>query len=1061
MSDQDGLIQAIVRRFVTGPLTPMLLIVAAVAGIVAIERTPREEEPQIVVPMADVEIAMPGASPEEVERLVATPLEKLLWQIDGVEHVYSVSRRGGAVVTVRFFVGEDRERALIRLRDRIEAHRDLAPPGVMGWVVRPLGIDDVPIVALTLWSAAVDDAALRRVAEELAARVESVPNLSRTEIIGGRPREIRVELDPEAVAARGLSPLDVVGALRAADAATVAGAFDRGDRRVSVLAGPSVASGAEASEIVVGTHDGRPVRVRDVARVLDGPAEATSYVRVTGGAAPHDTTLEPGTAHPAVTIAFGKKRGTNAVDVAEALLERLEAVTPELLPAGVHVLVTRNYGATANAKVDELLGHLALAIVTVIALIAFSLGWREGLIVAAAVPLTFALTLFVNMIAGYSVNRVTLFALVLVLGLVVDDPIVDVENVHRHFARRTRPPLDAVLFAINEVRPPIIVATLAVIVSFLPMLFITGMMGPYMRPMALNVPVAMAMSMVVAFTMTPWMAYLVLRSRYGHAEAGAEENEGGAAATAYRRLLRALLERRSARRALWLGLAGLAVAAALLVVAGAVPLKMLPYDNKSELQVVVDLPESATLEATDAAVRDLERVLAAIPETTNVVSYVGVPSPLDFNGLVRRYNFRHAPNLADLRVNLVDKEERHQQSHAIGLALRAALDRVAERHDAKIAVVEMPPGPPVLATIVAEVRGTPTVSHETLVAAAHDLAERLAGEAGVVDVDVMSETPHQRLDFVLDKAKAALHGISTAEVVATVRTALGGDAVATVHDPHERQPLRLVVRLPRARRSGAAELGALRLRGRDGRLVPLGEIGRFVDAAEMQPIYHKDLERVVFVTAEIAGRPPADVVFAMGDSLEAAPLPSGTTADWAGEGEWKITIDVFRDLGIAFAAALVGIYVLLVIETGSLVLPLVVMLAIPLGLIGIAPGFWALNLLTGTTVGGFADPVWFTATGMIGMITLAGIVVRNAVLLIDFVRAARAAGTPLDDAIVESGVRRFRPIMLTAGTAMLGAWPITLDPIFAGLAWSLIFGLLASTAFTLIVVPVVYRRVAP
>jgi multidrug efflux pump subunit AcrB len=1057
---REGLVQRIVRAFVTGPLSLLLLIVSAAAGAVAILATPREEEPQIVVPMADVFVSFPGASAEEVEKLVATPLEKLLWQVDGVEHVYSISRREGAVVTVRFFVGEDRERALVRIQSRIDAHRDEVPPGVAGWVVKPVEIDDVPVVSLTLWSPTAGDDVLRRVAEEMAARLDAVPDLSRTEILGGRRREVRVEIDPEAIAGYGLSPLEVARALHAADAALAAGSFDRADRRFEVVAGPFVGDRQEVEGLLVGAHAGRPVYLRDVARVVDGPEEPRSRVRLAFGPAGAPEAIAPGAAFPAVTLALAKKKGTNAVRVAERVIEEAHRLERDVLPEGVHLLVTRNYGETADEKVNELLGHLLLAILTVIGLVAYALGWREGLIVAAAVPITFALTLLLNLLAGYSINRVTLFALVLVLGLVCDDPIVDVENIHRHFRRARRKPLDDVLFAVNEVRPPVIYATLAVMLSFLPMLFITGMMGPYMRPMALNVPVAMAMSMLVAFTVTPWMAYHLLKPLHGHGgEGGGHGGEGegsGAGARLYRRFVGFFLDRRWARWVMLLAiLAGLGLSGGI-ALSGAVPLKMLPYDNKSELQLVLDLPDGSTLEATDAAVSEFERYLATVPEVTDYESYVGAASPIDFNGLVRHYAFRSAPNLADVRVNLVKKGRREQQSHEIGLRLRRDLEAIAGRVHARLKIVEVPPGPPVLATLVAEVRGTPATPYKDLVAAGREVERRLAAEEGVVDTDTMAQEAHDRLDYRLDKEKAALHGVDTVDVARTLGLALRGETVATVHEPDERQPLALALRLSRAERSGTEELGRLSVKGSTGELVPLAEIGRFERTPEDEPIFHKDLERTVFVLGEIAGRAPADVVFAM---QAKGPLPAGATASWGGEGEWKVTVDVFRDLGLAFAGALVAIYVLLVVETRSFFMPLLIMLSIPLGAIGIFPGFWLLNALGAGQVGGFGNPIWFTATGMIGMIALAGIVIRNSILLIDFVRRGLAEGIPLREAILESGVQRFRPILLTAAAAMLGAWPITLDPIFSGLAWSLIFGVLASTAFTLVVIPVAYFAV--
>jgi multidrug efflux pump subunit AcrB len=586
------------------------------------------------------------------------------------------------------------------------------------------------------------------------------------------------------------------------------------------------------------------------------------------------------------------------------------------------------------------------------------------------------------------------------------------------------------------------------------MLFISGMMGPYMRPMALNVPVAMAMSLLVAFTITPWMGYYLLRPLFGkkgHAEEGT-----GLFARVYRRVTAFFLDRRWSRWAMLLAIVALLGGTGLLAMGGGVPLKMLPYDNKSELQLVVDLPEGTTLEGTDRTVADFERYLATVPEVTHYESYVGTPSPIDFNGLVRRYGMREAPNLADIRMHLVPKGQREQQSHALALRLRTDLEAIAARHAAKLKIVEIPPGPPVLATLTAEVTGPPARTYGELIAGARELERRLGALDGVVDVDSMAEDEHPRLDFVLDKEKAALHGVATADVVRTLRVALAGAAPATVHEPGERQPLQLRVVLPRAERSGRAELARLAVKGADGHLVPLGEIGAFEDHVADQPIFHKDLERVVFVLGEVAGRPPADVVFAMGDSLAADPLPGGIEARWSGEGEWQITVDVFRDLGLAFAGALVAIYVLLVVETRKFFLPLLIMVAIPLGAIGIVPGFWVLNRIGERAVGGFADPIWFTATGMIGMIALAGIVIRNAIILIDFIRARAATGMPMRAAVLESGVQRFRPIVLTALTTMIGAWPITLDPIFSGLAWSLIFGIVASTAFTLVVVPVTY-----
>lgn len=1053
-SNGGGLVARIVELSLTGPLAPLVLVAAALAGVLALWLTPREEEPQIVVPTADVAVAFPGASAEEVEALVSTPLEKLLWQLEGVEHVYSISRREGAVVTVRFFVGQDRERSLVRLSAAIEAHRHAAPPGVSGWIVRPVDVDDVPIVALTLHSDTRDEGELRRVGEELLARLETVEDVSRSTILGGAPREVRVELDAAALASRELAPEDVRAALSRADAALVAGGFDRAGRRVEVLGGPFLQSAQDVGAVVVGVHGDAPVRLDDVARVLDGPSELDTSTHVAFGPRGGGDLGR----RPAVTLSFAKKRGTNAVAVSRALLAELERVRPLVVPADVGVLVSRDWGRTADEKVDELLGHLVLAIATVIALVCWALGWREGWIVAAAVPVTFALTLLVNLVAGYSINRVTLFALVLVLGLVCDDPIVDVENVHRHLARRALSPLRAVLVAVNEVRPPVIVATLAVVLSFVPLFFITGMMGPYMRPMALTVPVAMAMSLLVAFTITPWMAYWLLARRADGAAPVPHEVAGGEGAflRAYRSLVGALIDRRGPRRVLFGFLAVLAILAGWLVVGGGVPLKMLPYADKQDFELVVDLPGDATLEATDRAARDLEQALVQIPEVAHVTSYVGVAGPIDFNGLVRRYDLRRAPYLADLRVALCPKHERERKSHVIALAARAQLEDIAARHAARIKIVEIPPGPPVLATLVAEVHGSAERSPAELVLAARDVAARMAGLEGVVDVDVLADDAREVLEFRLDKEKAALHGVSAAGVASTLALASGGAAAATVHEAGERQPLAVRVTLPRAERSGEIELGQIGVRSNDGATVALAELGSFARRGADAAIYHKDLERVVFVVGEIAGRAPFDAVSTLQSGLEERPLPAGIAARWTGEGEWSLTLDVFRDLGLAFGGALVGIYVLLVLQTGSFALSLVVMAAIPLGLLGILPGFWILQWFASADVGAFHDPLWFTATAMIGMIALAGIAVRNSIILIDFAREREAAGIPLREAAIDAGVQRLRPIALTAGAALLGAWPITLDPIFSGLAWSLIFGLLASTVFSVLVIPYAY-----
>jgi len=1066
---RPGLIGSIVGYFLTSRMAVILALAALALGAAAIVVTPREEEPQIVVPMADVVVRVPGASAEEVEKLVTTPLERLLWQIDGVEYVYSVSRKDMAAVTVRFFVGENREDSLIKLHAMIAKNVDLAPGIVEAWVVRPVEIDDVPIVALTLhadhgYEALYSDHDLRRMAEEMFHRLAEVEDVSRITLHSGRPREVRVEIRPERLTGFNISPLEVRRALAGADRALTAGDVVAADRRTRVVSQSFLLSADDAASLVVGVFDGRPVYLRDVADIIDGPAEPADYSRI-GFSDTYLSRLGLDAAHPsrpAVTLGVAKKKGVNAVAVADAVVARAEELRREVLPKGVAVTVTRNQGETAQAKVNELLSSLGFAIVTVVALLAFALGWREALVVALAVPMSFSLALFVNHLFGYTINRVTLFALILSLGLVVDDPITNVDNIQRHIRAGIRNSLEATLDAVREVLPPVIMSTLAIIVSFTPLFFITGMMGPYMAPMAANVPLTVTFSTLAALTVVPWMAWLLLRHRHGKtapdAATAAEEGSRGPAPDArllavYTRVITPFLGTPRNRRLLLVGiLAGLGLCLGL-VVLRLVPLKMLPFDNKNELQLLVDMPEGTTLERTDRTLRDFEALLRTVPEVTTLVAYAGSPSPMDFNGMVRHYYWRDEPHLGEIRINLADKSERDRQSHAIALRLRDDLEKVAVRHGAVIKLVETPPGPPVLATLTAEVYGRPDLPYPALLAGAAHLRGMMHGEPGVVDVDDSSEADRPMLDFVLDKEKAALHGITASDVVQTLRLALGGEAPAFVHAPDERQPLPVRVVLPASQRVGPHALDQLTLKGADGSMVPLAELGAFREVAADQPILHKNLRRVAYVYAETAGVPPGEAVLDLQARLRSDPMPPGTTVDWAGEGEWKITLDVFRDLGLANAAALASIYVLLVIQTGAFVMPLLVMSAVPLTLLGILPGFWLLNLVAGSTVGGYADPVFFTATSMIGMIALGGIVIRNSLVLIEFIQSELAAGKPLREAIIQSGAVRMRPILLTALTTALGAWPITLDPIFSGLAWALIFGLAASTLFTLVVVP--------
>ncbi|MFM8330294.1 MAG: efflux RND transporter permease subunit, partial [Candidatus Methylumidiphilus sp.] len=839
---------------------------------------------------------------------------------------------------------------------------------------------------------------------------------------------------------------------------------------VRLDAGPAFTRVEEVSAAPVRSQDGRIVYLRDVARIEDGPAEADQYTRIGFGQAANESKSvmpvhgpkagnaeveppKPGELRQAVTIGIAKRKGANAVAVAEQVIETARELRGEIIPEDVTVSVTRDNGETANHKVNELVKHLLIAIVTIVILLVFALGPKEAFIVALAVPMTLGITLLCDLIFGYTINRVTLFALILSLGLLVDDPIVDVENIFRHFQLRQEPPLDAALTAIEEVRPPTIFATFAVIVSFLPMFFITGMMGPYMAPMAFNVPVAMLVSLLVAFTATPWATFHLLKSEWGKGEL--EDPRASGLWRFYDRTLRPLLEAPGKSR-LFLMLVFVAfVASALLAVYRIVPLKLLPFDNKNELQLVIDLPRSATLEATDAVARDLGAYLATVNEVTDYETYVGLASPMDFNGMVRHYYLRQGGQVGEIRINLLPKEQREQQSHQIALRIRPDIERIAKAHGAKAKIVETPAGPPVLSTFVAEVYGPLDRDYAELAKVTEDVRGKIETIHGIADADDLVDEPWAKLRFQLDRQKAALHGVSVQTAADTLRVALGGGQVGTVHVPTERLPLAITVRLSQAERSNTADLLALRVKTASGAWVTLGELGAFSEAPADLTIYHKNLKRLNYVTADTVGTSPVEVVLDWGDIAKAQPLPTGYSVDLAGEGEWKITVDVFRDLGLAFGAALLMIYVLLVAQTGSLGLPLVIMVAIPLTIIGIMPGFWLLNLFA-SPVAGYANPILFTATGMIGMIALAGIVVRNSIILIDFIERLREAGVELVEALIEAGATRLRPIFLTAGAAMFGSFVITLDPIFSGLAWSFIFGIFASTAFSLLVVPVVY-----
>jgi multidrug efflux pump subunit AcrB len=1093
----------LVGLLLRGDVSLMLTAMAIVIGLAALYVTPREEEPQIVVPMADVIIKAPGLSADEVERQVTERLEKLVSQIDGVEYVYSMSSPDQSIVTVRFYVGEDREDSLVKLHSKIQSAIDEIPPAVTGWVVKPFEIDDVPILTMTMWSDKVDrygDYELRRIAEELRRELQGIGDTNRVQVIGGRPRKVQVELDPARMTAFGTSPREIAAALTASNVRSRAGEFNQQDRRFLVETGDGIATIDELGNLVIRVSDGRPVYLKNVADIVDGPAPATTYSWI--GFGPADSQFgDEREVFPAVHLAVAKRKGANAVRVAEEVHRRMAALAPSYLPHGIRYRVTRDYGETANDKVNELVQGLVISVLTVIGLIGMVIGWRAALVVAVAIPVCYGLTLAVNWMAGYSINRVTLFALILSLGLLVDDPITDIENIARYFATKRLSPRLTVLKAVQEVRPALIMSTLAIIASFMPLAFITGMMGPYMAPMALNVPLTVTLSTLVAFTITPWLGMVALqntRKRPAEGDDGsacgmptgfADENDDVTSRGFFTTLVDTFFgwALRSPAR-VWMILAGvgvLLIIVSLLPLFRLTPLKILPYDNKNEFQVVIDMPEGTTLERTDVVARRIGRYLSGLSEVRDYQVYVGMASPIDFNGLVRHYFFRQQSHQAEVRVNLIGKASRAQQSHEIILRIRDRIAAIGKELGANLKVVEVPPGPPVLATITAEVYGPADASYQSILDAAARVEDRLAIEPGVVDVDSVRQADQMVLRFVVDKPKAALSGISTADIAQTLGAAVAGMPVTQLRVTDEIEPLWIELRLPRPQRSSIDDLSQISLRGGEGQSVQLGSLGEFREMTEDKTIYHKNLRRVAFVYADIAGIPPANAIVdlwfdqrsashspAVTEVSEPRPpasrtwlrpgggipwtVPQGYQVVWNGEGEWKITLDVFRDLALAFAAALVGIFFLLMFQTGSRVMPLLIMSAIPLTLIGILPGFWLLNSVGNREIDGHPNPVFFTATAMIGVIALAGIVVRNSVVLIDFIRSAVEEGLSLDRAVARSVAVRVRPIFLTAGTTLLANWVITLDPVFSGLAWAIIFGIFASTAFTVIVVPLVY-----
>ncbi len=1042
--------------FMDSKLTPLLMGAALAVGAWTLATMASEEEPQIIVPLADIYLPMAGARPAEIQNRVLIPLENVLSGIEGVEYVYGHAEPGFGLVTVRFEVGRDMEESLVQLYSTLMKNMDRMPPGMQMPLVKTVTIDDVPFFTASLRSPESDPADLRVLADEIRVDLLALPDVRDVEVVGGQAREIRVELQPDRLAAFGLDPSQVAERLSTARPRVDAGTFTRAGEVVKVVAGPFLTDADAVERVVLAVRGDQMVQVGDVARVIDGPSEVEGYTFHTDAS---------GEWSPFVALAVAKRPGADATAVGRALESRLDELHGTVIPDAITVQVTRNYGETAREKVLTLQEHLLMAVLAVGLVVALTMGWRSAVVVMMAVPVTFALTLFVYQLFGYTLNRVTLFALIFVTGIVIDDSIIVAENMERHFAMRNRPLREAARAAVDEVGNPTILATLTVIAAVLPMLFVSGLMGPYMSPMPIGATMAMLFSLGVALIVTPWLAFRMLRGAHGHDPANSDSYvlEETAIYKAYRRVMEPLLQR-PAR--LWgvLGVVGvLLIGAASMFLTRTVRMKMLPFDDKNEIQVIVDLPEGTPLEVTTAVAQDLARAATAIPEVADVQLYAGVAAPFNFNGMIRHYYLRRGPTIADLQVNLVHKGDRERRSHDVALALRPLLVEAAARHDVdvRLEVAEVPPGPPVLATLVAEIYGP---SPEARSALAARVAETLATHPSVVDIDVSSTSPQRELRYRVDPERAALAGVQQEQVVQSLAIAVGGQVVTFLEAPESRAPVPVRLRFDEDSRAGRARLAGLHLTSVTGAMVPVSEVVEVVEGQVPQVIDRKNGLEVVYVTAEVAGgeEGPVYAILDLKDQLTAlgenGDLPqlfttqpsSGTEPVLKWDGEWQITYEVFRDLGIAFGGALVLIYVLIVAWFGSFSTPLVMMAAIPLTLIGIAPG----HLVFGA---------FFTATSMIGMIALAGIMVRNGILLIDYLEARIAEGVPLERAVLEAGAVRTRPIALTAGTVVIGAVVILFDPIFQGLAVALITGALASTVLTLIVVPGIYylmRRTA-
>lgn len=1050
----SGIAGNIAKQFINSKLTPLLMIVFMAVGIYSALLTPKEEEPQIDVPIADIFFQYPGASATEVESRVVKPIEKILSDIQGVEYVYSQSLEGQAFLVVRYYVGDDIERSIVKLYNELQKNMDKMPAGVSMPLVKTRAIDDVPALGLTLWSDKYNDFEIKRIAEELTAEIEKVADVSTTKLYGGRSRELQVVLNQEAMLAYHIDPEMVMGSIYVANQQQQSGAFNQNDQEFLVETGKFLKNADDLKNLVVGVVNQAPIYLKQIAKIVDGPEIPTEYVTF-GLSEKQAEKVEGSTKEfPAVTISVAKRKGADAMQIANQVIEKVDLLKADLIPSDLHVEVTRNYGETASHKVGELILHLATAILSVAIIVMLSMGWRGGLVVFLSVPITFSLTLFVYYVFGYTLNRITLFALVFVTGIVVDDSIIIAENMHRHFKMKKKPFMQAAIASINEVGNPTILATFTVIASVLPMIAVSGLMGPYMSPMPIGASVAMFVSLIVALTITPWLAYRLLKNDKSKEKEFVLEDTW--IYKSYSKLMKPMIEHPKKRWA-FIGITSVLLLASMsLIYFKLVAVKMLPFDNKNEFQIVIDMPEGTTLERTAVVTKEIVAYLKKQPEVVNYQSYIGTAAPINFNGLVRHYDMRSDNNMADIQVNLLDKGDRSIQSHDIAKRLRPEVQKIGAKYNANIKVVEVPPGPPVIATVVAEVYGEDIKEQERI---AFEIKEMLKDITDVVDVDWMTEGDQIEYNFNVDKEKAILAGVSVQKVNSVLNTALAGKTVSFLRDENEVNTTPITLRLNEEERSSLEDLKKITVLSQSGKMVALGDIVTVEEKLKDKSIFRKNQKRVVYVTADIAGdlESPVYAIMDASEKLKEIKVPEGYelneyfsgqpfmeqdySVKW--DGEWQITYEVFRDLGSAFAIVLVIIYILIVGWFQDFKAPVVMMVAIPLSLVGVLVGHWMLG-------------AFFTATSMIGVIALAGIMVRNSILLVDFVELRLEEGIPLKQAVIEAGAVRTTPILLTAGTVVIGAFIILFDPIFQGLAISLMGGSITATFLTLIIVPLVY-----